>query len=153
MAAGPASTDFRASLGDSSRLIGIYRAIRHFYNIPEPVASPFSPFYRFYAYAYTLNRHLNFVSFIVGPFILLFRGRCSLAGIRVPARYILDFTKGGNIRLSRTLDLNEFYIYIFPKARTQDFNNSIRYIFKEIIFRKHKLVELIDFVREYRLVE
>lgn len=70
--------------GFHSRLIGIYRTIRHFYNIP----GHWPPFSNALRVCTALKRHLNFVSFIVAPFFLLFRGRCSNAGVWVWARDI-----------------------------------------------------------------
>lgn len=81
----PTSGDSRSvPRGFHSRLIGIYRTIRHFYNIP----GHWPPFSNALRVCTALKRHLNFVSFIVAPFFLLFRGRCSNAGVWVWTRDI-----------------------------------------------------------------
>lgn len=81
----PTSGDSRSvPRGFHSRLIGIYRTIRHFYNIP----GHWPPFSNALRVCTALKRHLNFVSFIVAPFFLLFRDRCSNAGVWVWARDI-----------------------------------------------------------------
>lgn len=133
----PTSGDSRSvPRGFHSRLIGIYRTIRHFYNIP----GHWPPFSNALRVCTALKRHLNFVSFIVAPFFLLFRGRCSIAGVWVWARDICIYIFFGKEKyLSRwwCLDLND---YEFGR-NTFNFIVLRRITFKNFYFYSVSLID------------